>query len=107
MDITTESAPRYAGFGLRLLAFIIDNLIMSLFNQFLLFPVLIQYGIRFPKADSFQEMMEKAAENPGMSAFEIMGSSGGEVFTIFMATTLIEWLYLSLFSKHPAGISQN
>jgi len=95
MEIIEQPTPRYASFGNRLLAFIIDSIILSFISAIIYVPALFFAGfqdfIARPKPIEQDEAMD--------FAFQLVGVFG----LLFLLTTLVYWLY---FAYQESGMHQ-
>src|SRR5688572_18647675 len=97
MEITTptSTATPYAGFWLRFGALIIDGIILSAVHFIIIMPALGLMGLA-----SFSELQNMDTEN--MSDEEALGVIGpmfGAVAVIWVAATVLQWLYFALMES--------
>ena len=97
MEITTptSTATQYAGFWLRLGALIIDGIILSVVQFIIVMPALGLMGLA-----SFSELQNMDAENMSdEEALGIIGPMFGAVAVIWVAATVLQWLYFALMES--------
>src|SRR3972149_5282617 len=99
----------YAGFWLRLVAYLLDAVILNLASLFVLKPILFLFGINFLNLnmESFNDFMRMAEEDPAaiqqMSQSEIIemltGATLSEYFIVAFSSLIMHWLYFSIMES--------
>jgi len=95
MEIIEQSIPRYANFGNRLLAFIIDSIILSFITAIIYVPAIFFFGLK-----DFIDRPRGVEEDEALEfAIQIVGVFG----LLFLLTILVYWLY---YAYQESGIHQ-
>lgn len=102
-NTNTILTPNYAGFGSRLMAYILDFFILSIINGWFITPVLTNLGI-IPPAEviphySFQELLTMFEQNPDTHIWEVMGMSKQDLMITFASTSIVQWIYFAMMES--------
>lgn len=97
------SSTKYAGFWLRFVAYIIDNIIIQIIQSFVIIPVLGVMGIGFASASAFDWDDISGAETVGMLIAFISAMSA-----LVIVSLIIQVLYYALMesSKNKATLGK-
>lgn len=95
---STEENYYLAGFWWRLLAYIVDTVIISFCNAIALHPLLGSFGIAFPKYSPW-EIMKRQQENPLLSPFELLGVTPADFFLIQLFSICVFWIYYAVWES--------
>jgi uncharacterized RDD family membrane protein YckC len=94
ISVPRASAPEYAGFWMRFLAYIIDAIIAGIASGIVVVPAVLILGVGAAAGMSAapDEMDEEAATGFAFAAF-------GLVILVIIAVTVIQWLYFALMES--------
>jgi uncharacterized RDD family membrane protein YckC len=96
MDTTASpsSAPQYAGFWMRFLSHLIDNLIVGVASGIIVVPILLVMGMgAFLGASSSPDQIDEEA------ATGIAVAAVGAIALVVIAVSVITWLYYALMES--------
>lgn len=90
-DSSAQSAPKYVGFGIRLLAYLVDSVVLSIAQWVVVLPIMGLLGIN-PTAMAVT--MEQAQSDP--AAMEALTGSLFQMYSILIVVSvLLSWLYFA------------
>lgn len=102
-NTNSVSAPNYAGFGTRLMAYILDFFIISIINGWFVTPFLTNLGI-IPPAEvipqyNLQELLTLFEQNPDTHIWDVMGMSKEDLMITLVSTGIVQWLYFAMMES--------
>ena len=94
----------YAGFWLRLVASLVDGVVLVVAGLLILKPILLLFGINYPSFESHsRELIEFLKENPNASFTEILetalGMSINDYIIIVITSGIMRWLYFAIMES--------